>query len=278
MNPSETNDLHGKSVLITGASEGLGLAMVHALIGRGARVIALARDRAKLAAAEGLGAAVIAGDATDAALMRHAVRDQLPDVLILNAGARLPMKPIDELTWDEFSTTWNTDVKAGLVGIQAALMHPMKAGGRILIMSSGASMTLSVPQIEPEGLRLSGGYVGAKRMLWFMAHSANTVSRERGLGLHFQVLLPGQLMPGTALGHQVAAAYGAIEGVSPEEHVLRRYGSILRPSEVGEQVATLLADPRYARGVAYAVRADRDLIPLDVSSTSLREDMRPNDR
>jgi hypothetical protein len=37
-------------------------------------------------------------------------------------------------------------------------------------------------------------------MLWFMAHSANAVSRERGLGLHFQVLVPCQLMPGTTLG------------------------------------------------------------------------------
>jgi NAD(P)-dependent dehydrogenase (short-subunit alcohol dehydrogenase family) len=227
-------------------------------------VIAFARDRAKLVAAERLGADVIAGDATDAALMNRAVHEVDPEVLILNAGARLPMKPIDEQTWDEFSTTWNTDVKAGLVGIQAALKHPMKAGGRVLITSSGASMTLSVPQPAPESLRLSGGYVGAKRMLWFMAHSANTVSRERGLGLHFQVLLPGQLMPGTALGHQVAEAYGLIEGVSAEEHVRRRYGSILRPSEVGERVATLLTDPRYTRGVAYAVRANSELIPLDV--------------
>jgi hypothetical protein len=39
---------------------------------------------------------VIAGDATDEVLMNQIVGDQAPDVLILNAGARLPMKPIDE--------------------------------------------------------------------------------------------------------------------------------------------------------------------------------------
>jgi hypothetical protein len=39
-------------------------------------------------------------------------------VLILNAGARLPVKPIDQQSWDEFSIVWNTDVKAGLVGIR----------------------------------------------------------------------------------------------------------------------------------------------------------------
>jgi len=173
--------LNEKRVVVTGGSEGLGLAMVEALVRSGAHVTALARDRAKLAAAERVGAAVVAADATDATIMNKIVADEEPDILILNAGARLPMKPIDEQSWAEFSTAWNTDVKAGLVGIQAALTTPMRAGGRVLIMSSGASMVLSVPYIQPDSLRLSGGYVGAKRMLWFMAHSANSVSREHGL-------------------------------------------------------------------------------------------------
>ena len=257
-------NLNGKRVVVTGGSQGLGLAMVEALTARGANVTAIARDRAKFAAAERAGAAVIAGDATDATLMNRVVSEEAPDVLILNAGARLPMKPIDEQSWDEFSATWNTDVKAGLAGIQAALKTPMKPGGRVLVMSSGASMVLAAPFIAPESLRLSGGYIGAKRMLWFMAHSANAVSRERELGLHFQVLVPSQVIPGTALGHQVAAAYAAIEGVSVEEHVLKRYGSILRPGEVAERVAELLSDPRYTNGVAYGFRANSGIMPLDM--------------
>jgi hypothetical protein len=103
-------------------------------------------------------------------------------------------------------------------------------------------------------------------MLWFMAHSANAVSRERGLGLHFQVLVPCQLMPGTALGHQVAAAYAEIEGVSVEEHVMQTYGSILGRAEFGKRVTELLADPRYTSGVAYGIRANTDIMPLDVPS------------
>ena len=101
-------------------------------------------------------------------------------------------------------------------------------------------------------------------MLWFMAHSANTVSHERGLGLHFQVLVPNQLMPGTALGHQVAATYAAIEGVSVEEHVMKRYGSILEPREFAERVAEMLADSRYSSGVAYGFRADTGITSLDM--------------
>jgi NAD(P)-dependent dehydrogenase (short-subunit alcohol dehydrogenase family) len=196
--------------------------------------------------------------------MNKVVREEVPDVLILNAGARLPIKPIDQQSWDEFSIVWNTDVKAGLVGIQAALTTPMKPGGRVLVMSSGAAMVLAVPYIVPENLRLSGGYTGAKRMLWFMAHSANSVSHERELGLHFQVLVPCQLVPGTTLGHQVAATCAAIEGISIDEHVIRRDGSIQRPAQVGEQVAELLGGPRYMQGVAYGFRNDSDILPLDV--------------
>jgi NAD(P)-dependent dehydrogenase (short-subunit alcohol dehydrogenase family) len=258
------HNLNGKRVVVTGGSQGLGLAMVEALAACGAKVTAIGRDRGKLSAAEQAGAAVIAGDATDATLMRSIVREVAPDVLILNAGARLPMKPIDQQSWDEFSTIWNTDVKAGLVGIQAALNTPMKQGGRVLVMSSGAAMVLAVPFIAPESLRLSGGYIGAKRMLWFMAHSANSVSRERALGIQFQVLVPCQLMPGTALGHQVAAAYAKIEGFSAEEHVMQRYGSILRPAQVAEQVTEILGDPRYMQGVAYGFRSNSGILPLDV--------------
>ena len=274
-------NLNGKRVVITGGSQGLGFAMVEALTACGANVTAISRDRAKLAAAEQAGAAVIAGDATDATLMNKLVREDVPDVLILNAGARLSMKPINQQNWDEFSTAWNTDVKAGLVGVQAALNTPMKRGGRVLIMSSGASMVLAVPFIKPENLSLSGGYVGAKRMLWFMAHSANTVSRDRGLGLHFQVLAPMQLIPGTTLGHEVAAACAEIEGISVDEHVMKRYGSVLRPAQVGEQGAELLGDPRYMQGVAYGFRSESDILPLDVTydpeNTAIPEEAIVND-
>jgi NAD(P)-dependent dehydrogenase (short-subunit alcohol dehydrogenase family) len=69
--------------------------------------------------------------------MNRLIVEQAPDILILNAGARLPMKPIDQQSWSEFSEGWNTDVKAGLAGIQAALRPLMKSGGRVRIMSSG---------------------------------------------------------------------------------------------------------------------------------------------
>jgi NAD(P)-dependent dehydrogenase (short-subunit alcohol dehydrogenase family) len=258
------NDLANARIIVTGGSAGLGLAMVEAFAERGAHVIAIARDDTKLGTARAAGARTIVGDATDAALIDSAVADIDPDVLILNAGAHLPMRSVDEQDWEDFSAIWNTDVKATLAGIKAALKTPMRRGARVLIMSSGAAMVLSHPAIDPSSLRLSGGYIGAKRMQWFMAHQANAVSRDRRLGIIFQVLVPCQLIAGTALGHAVAAAYAEVEGVSVDEHILKRYGSHLQPSQIGRQVAEILVEPRYASGVGFGFRADLDIIPLDL--------------
>jgi hypothetical protein len=54
------------------------------------------------------------------------------------------------------------------------------------------------------------------------------------------------------------------DGNSIDEHVIKRYGSVLRPAQIGEQVAELLGDPRYMQGVAYGFRNDTNTLPLDL--------------
>jgi len=247
-------NLHDERVMVTGGSRGLGLAMVEALLARGARVTVVARDRGRLAEVERLGVTVRPGDAANAALMDAVVADVRPSVLILNAGATPFMAPINEQTWDTFSIAWNTDVKSGLHGIQAAMKAPLPQGSRVLIASSGAA-TVGAP--------LSGGYAGAKRMLWFMAQYANGVASERGLGIHFQVLVPLQMIGDTALVQQVAGAYARRQGISIEAFLAARYGEPLSPRQYGENVVTILTDPRYATGVAYGIKGDTGITPLD---------------
>lgn len=250
--------------VVTGSSAGLGRAIVEALLARGAQVTAIARNRSGLDDIQRIGADVIAGDATDASLMDRVVAERKPSILILNAGAPPKMGAIDTLSFEQFSGNWNVDVQAGLHGVQAALKTPMGPGSRVMIMSSGAAMVLSVPQIPPHGLRLSGGYIGAKRMLWFMAHSANAVSMERCLQIYFQVLVPTQLMAGTSLGRGTAAEYAKLEGVSVEDYLFKRYGPPLLPRHVGEQVVEILSNPEYAEGIAYGLRTGPEPIALDV--------------
>ncbi len=137
-----------------------------------------------------------------------------PDIMVLNAGAKPRMGRLDQLSWADFTATWETDVKAGLYWMQAALNLPLKPGSRVLVGSSGAAQN---------GSPLSGGYAGAKRVLWFMAKYANGVSEQKGLGIRFQAIVPMQIIGGTGVGDAGASAYARAMGLEPEAF-LARYG------------------------------------------------------
>src|SRR5882672_8734131 len=153
--------LERQRVLITGGSRGLGLGVVEALVARQAKVTVIARDSARLTEIKArLGVSIIPGDATDPMLAESVLRDVRPLVLVLNAGATPTMAPLHEQTWESFSKNWDTDVKATFHWIQSALRLPLDRGARVLLSASGAAI---------DGSPLSGGYAGAKRMIWLMA-------------------------------------------------------------------------------------------------------------
>jgi len=246
--------LLNERVIVTGGSSGLGLGIVEALAERKAQVTVVARDRARLAEVQQrLGVATVDGDVTDRALAHKLLHDVRPRVLILNAGTPLVMAPLHEQTWEAFSETWNGDVKAGLHWIQEAIALPLPAGSRVLIASSGAAVG---------GSPLSGGYAGAKRMLWFMAQYANVVSDKLGLGIRFQALVPMQMIGETERGRHAAEAYARWRGVTPEAF-LAGFGRPLSPREFGEHVATLLTKPEYENGTAFGFKGDTGITSLD---------------
>src|SRR6202040_3728055 len=178
--------LKDKNVVVTGGSRGLGLGLVEALVAPAAhRILAEVR----------------------------------PDILALNAGAKPRMGRLDQLSWADFTATWETDVKAGLYWLQAALNVPLKPGSRVLVGSSGAA---------ENGSPLSGGYAGAKRMLWLMAKYANGVAEQKGLGIRFQAIVPQQIIGGTGVGDAGANAYARAANIKPEEF-LARFGAPMPP-------------------------------------------------
>ncbi|MET3665390.1 SDR family oxidoreductase [Caulobacter sp. 1776] len=246
--------LKDKTVVVTGGSRGLGLGVVEAVVAAGAKVTVVARDAADLAAVAGrLGVATERADITDAEAAADIVGRLRPDILVLNAGAVPPMKPLDQMTWDEFSTTWETDVKGGLYWIQAALKAPLAPGSRVLVGSSGAAV---------QGSPLSGGYAGAKRMLWLMAKYAGRVSDQRSLGLRFQAIIPRQMIGGTGVGDAGAAGYSRAQGVTPEAF-LAGFGEPMPPRRYGELVVGFLQDDALASAPAVTFRGDAGAVALD---------------
>src|SRR5689334_12592301 len=112
--------LAGKTVLITGASRGIGLAIAHALDGEGARLILVARNRAPLAsAARHLAGTVLsmAADVSDAAAVNRlftVVKKKAGrlDILINNAGV-FTYKPFAKTTLAD----WSRNIAANLTSV-----------------------------------------------------------------------------------------------------------------------------------------------------------------
>src|SRR4051812_3816135 len=246
--------LKDKNVVVTGGSRGLGLGLVEALVDEGARVSVVARGAEALdAVAARLGVATIAADVTDEAAAHRILRDVHPDILVLNAGAVPRMGRLDQLSWKDFSVAWETDVKAGLYWLQAALKLPLKPGSRVLVGSSGAAVT---------GSQMSGGYGGAKRMLWFMAKYANGVSQEQDLGIRFQAIVPRMMILGTGIGDAAAGAYAGSMAITPEAFVTR-FGAPMPPRAFGDRVVSVLEDPQFADGIVFGLNGDAGVTVME---------------
>jgi NAD(P)-dependent dehydrogenase (short-subunit alcohol dehydrogenase family) len=246
--------LEGQKVVVTGGSRGLGLGIVEALVAQKAQITVIARDPERLAeVSQRLGVNVVRGDVTDEKLARRVLSDVRPSVLVLNAGATPPMGPLHELSWQNFSRAWDVDVKAGFHWVQETLRVPLPRGSRVIVASSGAALN---------GSPLSGGYAGAKRMLWLMALYANDAARQLDLGIRFQAILPQQIIGDTELGRTAGEAYAKSKGVSVEAF-FASFGAPMPPRKVGDNVVAILTDPRYATGVAFGMKGDLGIVPLD---------------
>ena len=145
-------ELTGKTIIVTGASRGIGEAAAHALAAEGANVMLTARDgalAAKVAAeitAAGGTAASMACDVSDYAAVEKLVAATTakfgrPDVLVNNAGV---IEPIARLE-DSDPAAWARNIQINLVGAYnavRAVIGPMIAagGGTVINISSGAAI------------------------------------------------------------------------------------------------------------------------------------------
>lgn len=246
--------LKDKNVIVTGGSRGLGLGLVEALVAHGAKVTVVARGADALEAVRArLGVATISADVTDEAAAQRILAEIRPDIVILNAGTPPRMAKFDQTSWADFTAPWENDVKAGLYWLQAALNLPLEPGARVLVGSSGAAVS---------GSQMSGGYGGAKRMLWFMAKYANGISEEKDLGIRFQAIVPRQMILGTGTGDAAANAYAGSMGITPEQFVAR-FGAPMPPRAFGDRVVSVLEDPQYSDGVVFGLNGDAGVTVME---------------
>lgn len=139
-------EVAGKSVLITGASRGIGAAAARRFAEAGARLGLAGRPSAALqAVATETGATLIACDVADAAQVQGAVQAMVDrygrlDVLINNAGLIDPISLIGSADPQAWGRQIDVNLKGVFHGLRAALpVMQTQGGGTILTLGSGAA-------------------------------------------------------------------------------------------------------------------------------------------
>ena len=141
-------EMTGKTVLITGASRGIGAEAGRVFAAAGANVILLARSAdavAALAGEIGPQALALGADVSRYADMEAAVQTALDrfgglDVLIGNAGVIEPIAHLAEADPEDWGRAIDINLKGVFHGMRAALPAMRQAGGgTVLTVSSGAA-------------------------------------------------------------------------------------------------------------------------------------------
>lgn len=206
----------GKTVLITGASAGIGAAAAAAFVAAGARVMLAARRADRLAAlVAGLGpnARAMACDVGVWGDMQAAVQAAQGwggalDVLVGNAGVITPIARLAEADPEAWANAIDTNLRGIFHGMRAALPLMRAQGhGTIITVSSGAA-------VNP--LEGWGAYCSSKAGALMLTRVAHL--EEGGHGLRILGLSPGTV----ATDMQVAIRASGVNPVSqldPSAHI-----------------------------------------------------------
>jgi NAD(P)-dependent dehydrogenase (short-subunit alcohol dehydrogenase family) len=157
-----TRALDGRTAVITGASQGLGLAIARAYVEAGASVLMCARDadvleraRAEVAAVAPEGSTVLAraADVSSPDAVRHvgdaalAAFGQL-HILVNNAGVYGPMGPIEALEWDAWVRAIEINLFGSVLMCRALLPHFKAHRYGKIVQLSGGGATSPLPRLS----------------------------------------------------------------------------------------------------------------------------------
>lgn len=146
-------DLGGKRALVTGSSQGIGLALARGLAEAGAEVVLNGRDAGKLGSVDLPGARRLAFDVTDHAAVRAAVDGfeaevGAIDILVNNAGMQ-HRAPLQDFPADAFQRLLQVNIASVFNVGQACARHMIARGAGKIINIASVQTALARPGIAP---------------------------------------------------------------------------------------------------------------------------------
>lgn len=229
-------DLKGKSVIITGASGGIGRVTTEVLAKYGMRVLATDISDSVLELASELGGDYdIAGRVADVASERDAEelvafcvdRFGKLDCAFNNAGLGPDGKPLHELSAQEWNRVLNVDLTGVFFGLKYQCRAMMKSGGGAIVNTASVLGKVATPN--------STAYVAAK-------HGVLGLTRAAAIDYASQNIRINAVLPSMMETPEIARCLA--DGSAPhlaqlrQQHPIGRFG---RPEEVAETVAWLLS-------------------------------------
>jgi len=237
-------ELKGKVAVVTGASKGIGLAVVRTLAAEGMQVVGGALTAETLAEIDGVTG--IAVDLVEPAGSQQLVDQAMErygriDVLVNNVGGvQLRLNGFLEVSDDDFERSLQLNFFAALRATRAAVAAMLRTGGGSIVNVASVNSFF-----HPDGLVID--YGAAKAAL---LNVAKALSQELGpKGIRINSISPGPVATDLWLGdHGVAATIAAATGsdattVREQAIASMPTGRFTTPEEVATLVA-LLASPR----------------------------------
>ncbi len=230
-------DLVGKTVLVTGASRGIGLAIAQTLHSEGCRVALNARHEADLRAAtvQLTGAIGVVGDVTKPTEAQKIVDEVLRafgqlDILVCNVGSGRSVSPGNE-TADEWQRVFALNLWSTTNTVEAARVALAASQGVVVCISSICGL-----EIIP-GAPVT--YSTAKAALnAFVRGIARPLGKE---GVRINAIAPGNILfDGSVWSSKLAEDVSAVQKMLSENVALGRLGNC---KDVANLVA-YLASPR----------------------------------
>lgn len=242
--------LKGKTILVTGASSGIGRATAVECSRMGALVIAHGRDAARLdetmSMLEGAGHVSICADLTDEEQVRHLTGGLRPVDGLVHCAGMSALKPIQFLKDSELHGIFATNTFSAMM-LQKHLLKKKK-------LNSGASVVLvsSISGNANTAVGLSAYGASKAALDAFARYAALELAQYK---IRVNTILPGrvttQLLSTVALDDKTLQA-------DIEKYPMRRYGT---PEEIAQSAVYLLSDAaRWITGTGIIIDGGRSLI------------------